>query len=76
VVTTAERVDRAGARHAGAHPTRKPTAPTITVKPDSTVTCEFGGAGGQASRTVTFTVSDASGGVDRDQPTAMTDRED
>ena len=37
---------------------------TITVKLDTTVTCDLRGAGGQAAGTVTFTFSDTSGTVD------------
>ena len=37
---------------------------TITVKVDTTVTCDLSGAGDQGAGTVTFTFSDASGTVD------------
>lgn len=37
---------------------------TITVKVDTTVTCDLSGASGQAAGSVTFTFSDASGTVD------------
>jgi hypothetical protein len=64
VATSAEKsidqeLDKQGAPNAQAN-----CPDTITVKLDTTVTCEFSGASGQAAGDVTFTFSDASGTVD------------
>jgi Domain of unknown function (DUF4333) len=58
--TSIEReLDRQGAPEAQAN-----CPDTIVVKVDSTVTCDLSGGGGQATGTVSFTFSDASGTVD------------
>ena len=54
-----QELDKQGAPNAQAN-----CPDTITVKLDTTVTCDLSGAGGQAAGTVTFTFSDASGTVD------------
>lgn len=54
-----QELDKQGAPNAQAN-----CPDTITVKLDTTVTCDLSGAGGQAAGNVTFTFSDASGTVD------------
>ena len=69
-----QELDKQGAPNAQAN-----CPDTITVKLDTTVTCDLSGASGQAAGTVTFTFSDASGTVDpssvRDRLTATAGRE-
>jgi len=64
VATTAEKSIERELDELGAPNAQTKCPETITVKFETTVTCEFSGATGQAAEIVTFTFSDASGTLD------------